>query len=231
MDFPDFTMLLPMAIAPALICAFYIYIRDKYEKEPIRLLLIGIIFGVIITYPIIHTENIVTARLPAVGKAAEAFYLSFIVAAFVEEGYKFILLYFLTWKNKNLNERFDGIVYAVFISLGFAGLENILYVLSPEMGGFETALMRAVYSVPGHAFFGVAMGYYFALSKFENHNRKSFMLKAFLVPWAIHGVYNFILLSGYKYFMFAFIPFLFWLWLSGFKKMRVHLEKSPFKKG
>ncbi|MDR2903335.1 MAG: PrsW family intramembrane metalloprotease [Clostridiales bacterium] len=217
------------AAAPVLICVFYIYIRDKYEKEPIRLLLVGLGFGILITFPIIQAENAVTALMPIGGMLFDAFYQAFAVAAFVEEGLKFAVLYCLTWRNRNLNERFDGIVYAVFIALGFAGFENVLYVLNPELGGMATALSRAVFSVPGHGFFGVTMGYYFALAKFEPEKRAKYMALGFLVPFSIHGVYDFILLSGMPFVFFVFVPFVAFLWVSGFRKMKRHLLASPFK--
>lgn len=218
-----------MALAPALACLFYIYIRDKYEKEPIRLLVIGTIFGVIITFPIIQAENIVTSFLPICGRLTEAFYVSFFVAGLVEETFKFAVLFFLIWRDKNLNEPIDGIVYSVFISLGFAGLENILYVFNPELGGMTTALSRAIFSVPSHGFFGVTMGYYFAMAKFEPQHRTKSLLKAFFVTWLIHGVFDFILLADFKYFMVLFLPFVIIMWINGLKKIKSHLEKSPFK--
>lgn len=217
------------ALSPALACLFYIYIRDKYEKEPVRLLVTGTVFGIFITFPIIQAENMVTALLPICGKLAEAFYISFFVAGFVEEAFKFVVLYFLTWRDKNLNEPMDGIVYSVFISLGFAGLENILYVFNPELGGMSTALLRAVFSVPSHGFFGITMGYYFAMAKFEPHNRTKNLAKAFFVTWFIHGVFDFILLADLKYYMLLFLPFVAYMWLNGFRKIKSHLEKSPFK--
>jgi RsiW-degrading membrane proteinase PrsW (M82 family) len=217
------------AVAPVLICSFYIYVRDKYEKEPYRLLLLGLVFGVTITFPIIQAENMVTALMPVGGLLFEAFYVSFIVAGLVEEAFKFIVLYSLTWRNRNLNERFDGIVYAVFISLGFAGLENILYVFNPELGGMATALSRAIFSVPGHGFFGVMMGYYFAMAKFEAGKKTRLMLRGFLIPWLVHGLYDFILLSNMPFVMFIFVPFVGCLWINGFKKMKKHIADSPFK--
>ncbi len=219
-----------MAVAPTLVCAFYIYIRDKYEKEPLRLLTLGLLYGVIITVPIVHTENFVTLFIPNGGVLMEAFYVSFAVAGFVEEAFKYAVLFFLVWRNDNFNERFDGIVYSVFISLGFAGLENIMYVLNPELGGMNTAFMRAIFSVPGHALFGVAMGYYFALTKFEPEHKVKLSFYAFFVPWLLHGIYDFILLSGMKYMMFVFVPFVVYLWVNGFRKMKAHLQNSPFKK-
>jgi len=221
--------LISLAIAPALICAFYIFIRDKYEKEPIKLLIIGLFYGIVITIPIIKAGQFILVFIPTGGVIMDAFYNSFFVAALTEEFFKYVVLFFLVFYNRNFNERFDGIVYAVFISLGFAGLENIMYVLNPELGGYGTAFARAFVSVPGHALFGVAMGYYFALIKYEPEKKVLYAFMAFFVPWLIHGVYNFILLSGITYMYIVFVPFLAYMWISGFRKMKTHISLSPFK--
>ncbi len=228
-NFLNFSILVQLALAPTIICLFYIYIRDKYEKEPIRLLAVGLLFGIVITVPIIKTENLVTLLAPKGGLILDAFFSSFVVAGLVEELFKFTILYFLVWRNDNFNEKFDGIVYAVFISLGFAGIENVLYVINPELGGFKTAFSRAVFSVPGHALFGVTMGYYFAIARFLEQKHYSFLLKAILVSILVHGTYDFILLSGKAYISIFFIPFVLFLWISGFRKIKTHVQSSPFK--
>jgi RsiW-degrading membrane proteinase PrsW (M82 family) len=84
--------------------------------------------------------------------------------------------------------------------------------------------------VPGHAFFGVAMGYYFALMKYLPKKRKALLAKAFFVPFFLHGTYNFILLADIPYAMWLFVPFVAYLWMAGFRKMKRHVESSPFKK-
>ena len=218
-------MLLSLAIAPVLITLFYIYIRDKYEKEPIMLLIVGLIIGLIITFPIVFVANISILFLPQSATLMhEALFTAFLVSSFVEELFKYIVLFFLTWRNKNLNEKFDGIVYAVFISLGFAFVENILYVFSEDMGGISTAASRAIFSVPGHGIFGVYMGYFFTIAKF---NRILYLPIAFIAPWLIHGTYNFILLSGAPFSLF--IVFIIILWYGAFILMKNHLRDSPFK--
>ncbi|MCL2854004.1 MAG: PrsW family glutamic-type intramembrane protease [Defluviitaleaceae bacterium] len=219
-----------LALAPALICAVYMYIRDKYEHEPKRLLFAGLLAGAVITFPIMRTSGFIAGFTPVLGQLGEAAFTSFAVAGFTEEVFKFAALFFLIWHNRNLNEPVDGIVYAVFISLGFAGVENVLYVLHPQMGGFETAFMRALVSVPSHGFFGVIMGYHFALAKFEPQKRSRHMAMAFFAPWVVHGIYNTLLLSGQGWLMVAFVPFMLIFWLNGFKKIRRHLSISPFKK-
>ncbi|NLK21669.1 MAG: PrsW family intramembrane metalloprotease [Epulopiscium sp.] len=217
--------LLQVATAPVIIASVYIYIRDKYEKEPIKLLILGILFGLIIAAPIMEVEAFLSMFTPGTGGVLEAAYTSFVVASGTEEVFKFIVLYFLIWKNENFNEKFDGIVYAVFISLGFAGIENILYVFNPHLGGYQTAIARAVFSVPGHALFGVAMGYYYSIAKFEKHT----LLKSFFVPWLLHGIYDFILIAKIPSLMLFFIPFVLYLWVQGMRKIKKHIQSSPFK--
>lgn len=221
--------LLEMALAPMVIVCIYIYIRDKYEREPIKLVLTGLLFGIIITAPIVFVEGWIAKRLHFENQIQEAIGISFLVAALVEEAFKYIVLYFLIWKHREFDEKMDGIVYAVFISLGFAGLENVLYVFHPALGGYNTAIARAIFSVPGHGLFGVVMGYYFALGKFEKEKRVKYMVMAFAVPYLLHGVYDLILLSKIPYCMVVFLGFVIYLWRSGFNKIYKHIQSSPFK--
>jgi RsiW-degrading membrane proteinase PrsW (M82 family) len=221
--------LLQVALAPVLTGAIYIYIRDKYEKEPIKLLALGLLFGLIIAAPIMGAEMFLSSFTPVRGETEEALYTAFIVAAGTEEFFKFIVLYFLVWRNRNFNEPIDGIVYSTFISLGFSGIENILYVFNPYLGGYQTGLARAVFSVPGHALFGVTMGYYYAIAKFESNQKKTMLLKTYLVPWIFHGIYDFILLAKIPMLMLLFVPFVLYLWVQGMRKIKIHVQSSPFK--
>ena len=220
-------VLFNLALAPAVIGISYIYVRDKYEKEPYRLLLMGFIYGAIVA-GIVISFGYFANRYEMGSEVKNLLYEALFKSAGIEELTKFIILYFLIWRNKNFNEPFDGIVYSVFISLGFANIENIIYVFNENLGGINTAFMRAVISVPGHGLFGVIMGYYIALAKFKNNS--GYLLKAFILPWIYHSIYNLILLSGFKYYYIFFVPFVIYMWVSGFKKMKIHIENSPFKK-
>lgn len=221
--------LLEAALAPTAVFLIYIYIRDKYEKEPIRLLLLGVLYGALSTAYILGIGGMAEKYITFDFQSWEILYTAFITSAGIEEAIKYVFLYFLVWRNKNFNERFDGIVYAVFIALGFAGIENIIYVFHPSLGGYATALSRAIFSVPGHGLFGVAMGYYFALAKFELHHKTIHLWQAFFVPWLLHGIYNTILLLKFHYFMLIFVPFVGYLWYTGLRKIKYHIEMSPFK--
>ncbi|GHU51520.1 protease PrsW [Clostridia bacterium] len=218
--------MLGMAAAPVCVCLVYIFIRDKYEKEPIKLLCTGLLFGIIITVPIIHTQNFLV-RFTPYSLEGEKIFHSYVVAAAVEELFKFLVLCALMWRHRELDEHFDGIVYAVFVSLGFAGVENVMYVTNPSIGGVWTAASRAFFSVPGHMFFGVCMGYYFSLAKFEK--KRACIFKAFFVTFLMHGTYDYVLLSKSRYMFVPFGILVVYMWVQGFYKMRKHLQKSPFK--
>ncbi|HPE86313.1 MAG TPA: PrsW family glutamic-type intramembrane protease [Bacteroidales bacterium] len=217
--------LIVLALAPVFIIAGYIYFRDKYDREPIALLLKSLFLGAIITVPIVLMESVLSVFSPVNTLILKAFYDGFLVAAFTEELWKFAAVYLLIWRNPAFNERFDGIVYAVFVSLGFAGVENLLYVFD---GGAGVAFSRAVTAVPAHALFGVTMGYYLAMAKFIPFRKQENLTKALFVPLLFHGFYDFILMTGFNWLLFVFLPFLIYLWITGFKRMKMLSDVSRF---
>lgn len=206
-----------IALAPIAIILLYVYIRDKYEREPLSLLLKSLILGALGVVPISLVEDWLSRYIIHFDGLEAAAYNAFVVAAFTEEVFKFLALYVLIWRNREFDERFDGIVYAVFVSLGFAAVENVMYVFS---FGPTTGLLRAITAVPAHALFGISMGYYFALSKFESSNTARNMFRALAVPILLHGIYDFILMSRHPYLLFVFIPYLIYLWRFGFLKLK-----------
>jgi RsiW-degrading membrane proteinase PrsW (M82 family) len=217
--------LLTISLAPVLVILVYIYFRDKYEKEPIGMLLKGLIAGVLITIPIIIFERTFSLLAENLTGLYSAAYDSFIVAALTEESLKFLAVYLLIWRSREFNERFDGIVYAVFVSLGFAAVENVLYVFD---SGMQTGILRALTAVPAHALFGITMGFYLGLARFIPDQRKKLLFKAFLYPIIIHGIYDFLILSGHPVLLILFIPYLIFLWIYGSKKLnRLSASSNP----
>ncbi len=223
--------LILLASAPILVCAFYIFIRDKYEKEPIMLLVVGLALGAVSTIPILYMERVFININPFVSHSKYYdIYKSYVVAGFTEEIFKFLILLFLIYRNRNFNERFDGIVYAVFISLGFALVENILFVINDRFGGVRTGINRAIFSVPAHMLYGVSMGYYFALIKYESEKSLKNITLALINPMFIHGTFDYILTLNNKISFFIFFLYVISLWYFGLKKIKKHIQKSPFKK-
>jgi RsiW-degrading membrane proteinase PrsW (M82 family) len=219
--------LLFVSLAPVLIIAFYIYYRDKHEKEPFPILLKALLAGIVIVLPVVIIERLLMFIYQEGEGLGYAFYNAFVVAGLTEEGMKFLAFYLVFWKNSNFNEKFDGIVYAVFIALGFAAIENILYVFR---GGYGVGLIRSITAIPAHALFGIVMGYYFGLARFSSSHSKSYLLLAFLLPFIFHGLYDFILMSNSKILLALYIPVFFYFGVSGFKKMEKLSDASVFRK-
>jgi RsiW-degrading membrane proteinase PrsW (M82 family) len=218
--------LLFVSIAPIIIVALYVYIRDKYEKEPIGTLIKALLSGVIIIFPIVIIEEFLLQYKPPDNSFSTALYTGFVVAGLTEEGFKFAVFFIFFWNSRDFNERFDGIVYAVFISLGFAAVENIIYVYR---GGYDVGMLRALTAVPAHALFGTVMGFHLGNAKFYISNRWIHLLKAFLMPVWWHGLYDFLIMSRSPVFLLIFIPVLICLWINGFMKMKELSSTSVFR--
>lgn len=217
--------LLLLALAPVFVIATYIYFRDKYEKEPIRLLLFALLAGAFTVLPVLLVESFLSELGTGLPHLLSAGWQAFVVAAFSEETLKYIALYLLIWKSPEFNEKFDGIVYAVYVSLGFAAVENILYVSS---GGMQAGISRAITAVPAHAIFGVTMGFYFGLARFYETGRAALKRKALLYPILLHGIYDFILFTGFAWLTLVFVGFVVYLYISGLKRIRELSRQSIY---
>lgn len=218
--------LLFISLAPVLIIAFYIYNRDKYEKEPYSILFKALMIGILIVLPVFLIEKFLTMFFMSAEGLSYAAYTAFVVAGLTEEAMKFLGFYFFFWKDRNFNEKFDGIVYAVYISLGFAAIENILYVFT---GGAGVGIVRALTAVPAHALFGIVMGYYFGLARFSESHRRIYLTLAFFMAVIFHGLYDFLLMSNSQILLTAFIPVFIYFWIGGFRKMAVLSNASVFR--
>ena len=189
-------MLLISAVAPAIALMIYIYKKDKLEKEPRRLLVSLVILGIVSTFIAMLTETLGENILNGMAVKNELYYrflMYFCVVAVSEEGVKYLFLRIRTWNNPAFNCRFDGVVYAVFVSLGFALFENIMYVFNY---GFATALVRAVFSIPGHTCFAVVMGVFYGIAKqlqVDLRRALSFVMRVLSLFFAVifHGAYDF----------------------------------------
>lgn len=225
--------LISIAIAPIILLLIYIYIKDKYEKEPKLLVLKCFILGVVSSIPIMYFERFFTQFTPNENFFYYALYISFIVASFTEETFKFFIFYCLILKNKKnnyyFNEPFDGLVYCAFISLGFAFIENILYVLSPSMGGINTGILRSIFSVPAHFIFAIYMGNYLSKYKFNKLNNKILLLLAYIVPIFIHGIYDLLLFSDMYYIQILFLIYYIYIVLRSKFIISRFISISPFK--
>ena len=218
--------LLYVSLAPVFIIALYIYIRDKYEKEPVLSLLKALLTGVLIVLPIVFIEGYTNQLCGSLPSLLNPLFKGFFVASLTEEGFKYFAFILFFWGSRNFNERFDGIVYAVYISLGFAAVENVFYVYK---GGYEIGLLRALTAVPAHALFGTVMGFHFGNARFYPDKRKIQLLLAFLMPFTWHGLYDFLLMGQKEILIIFFIPVFIYFWINGFKKIKELSGTSIFR--
>jgi RsiW-degrading membrane proteinase PrsW (M82 family) len=147
--------------------------------------------------------------------------MNFIIVAGAEEGFKFLVLKKITWKNRNFDYRFDGVIYAVAVSLGFAALENIMYVAE---GGLSVALPRALLAIPGHCIFGIFMGNYYGMAKqfsmYGEGREKKYLILAVLHPMLMHGFYDFCLSTGSDIFGIIFFIYVIVLDIFAFRSIK-----------
>ncbi|WP_338789299.1 glutamic-type intramembrane protease PrsW [Metabacillus sp. FJAT-53654] len=209
-------------IAPGLALLCYFYLKDQYESEPIYMVLRSFIFGALLVFPIMFIQYVLETESVFPSKIL----YTFVAVGFLEEFFKWFILFFTIYQHVHFNEHYDGIVYGVSVSLGFATLENIVYLFA---NGVEYAFGRAILPVSSHALFGVLMGYYLGKGKFSiGDNRKKWILFSCIIPILLHSMYDSILLSymNWRYIMLPFMLFLWWFALHKAKKARVKIIDS-----
>ena len=194
-------LLLIAAILPGLFIMYYVYKKDWVEKEPMSLLIKLLVFGAIAVIPAVLMElggsYVVYGEFnePFFATKKQIFLDNFIVVAFSEEICKFIMLKKITWKHPAFDYRFDAIVYSVCVSMGFAVLENIMYLFDH---GLSIAATRALISIPGHACFAIVMGVFYGQAKlWERIGQMSKMrvdlILAVFLPVLMHGFFDYCL--------------------------------------
>ena len=204
---------------------YYVYRSDRLDRESPYLLRRLVLAGIFSTLTSVVLEEIGIGILDRAVSSRSALYPIlefFLIVAFAEEGSKFFFMYRTTWRSAEFNCQFDGVVYATFISLGFALWENIKYVLRY---GFSTSLIRAVTAIPGHACFGVFMGVWYGLSKrFDRRGNRAASLvcrgMALLMPALLHGTYDYIATTERAPYAWAFVCFVVCLFLVSFLLVR-----------
>lgn len=215
------------AITPGIALGLMFYLFDRHDREPIRMLLKVFILGVIYVVPTVIVENILSTFNIFGGLLGTA-YTAFIVAGFTEEYMKRRVVLNHVYFNPVFNEKLDGIVYCVMSALGFATIENVMYVVFRFSDVESIGFYRGILSVPAHMLFAVTMGYYLSLAKFSTtpERQRYFYKKSLSVPVVLHGIFDFILMSGIEVLMLLFIPFVIYLWVVNLKKLNVYYNDS-----
>ncbi len=208
-----------ITLLPSLLIALFFIKSDKYP-EPTKEIIKVFAFGFLITIPIFFINTIIFSII-------QNFSIALIPAAFVEEFFKFLIIYYVVRKSIHLDEPIDCIVYAVLVSLGFATLENFYYVYVSEFASnpyqeFYLAILRAFTAVPAHALFGSIMGYCFYKYHFENN--KDYLILTILLPTIAHFFYNLLASSGFILIIIIYILSLIFINMKLLKKLKKKQE-------
>ena len=214
-------MLLLLAILPPLLIAYYVYQKDKYDKEPKSLIIKSFLFGCVAILPAIFLETIYNQSL-----FPNLFLYVFFGIALIEEGVKYFFLKNYMYKKKEFNEPMDGIVYAVMISLGFATVENISYVFKYGEQGLFVAITRMFTAIPLHAVCGVILGYFVGLAKFSD-DKRPLLFKGLFLAVLIHALYNYFIFLG-QGFIFSIIVLIVAIYYSK-KAIDIHQQDSKIR--
>ena len=217
-------ILLLAAVAPVAVLLYYIYLKDRRCPEPRDMLFRAFRYGIYSTFAVIVLMS-PFASSSSPKTFMDALKVSFFEAGIPEEFCKWMALFILVWKSPQFDEYIDGIVYAVFISMGFACLENVMYVVE---GGMNVAVSRALLSVPAHFLFAVIMGYYLSMARFHLEKRTYYMACSILFPMLAHGLFDTMAfwMGTIEYpssYLIAFVVFVLadiWLWRVGVRKIR-----------
>ena len=218
-------ILIAAAVIPAIILLIRVERADRLEKESRGLLASLVLFGIASTAIASLLERIGMGILDSVFEYESTLYnilLYFGVVALAEEGAKYVLLKRRTWRNPEFNCQFDGVVYGVFVSLGFALWENIEYV---ALFGLGTAAIRAVTAVPGHACFGVFMGAWYGMAKRREGagdlaGAKRMRTRALLIPALLHGFYDFAASSESDSMNLVFFGFVIIMFITAYRLVK-----------
>ncbi|MEC0349862.1 glutamic-type intramembrane protease PrsW [Bacillus subtilis] len=203
-------------IAPGIALLSYFYLKDQYDNEPVHMVLRSFFLGVVLVFPIMFIQYVLEKENVGGG----SFFVSFLSSGFLEESLKWFILMISVYPHAHFDEHYDGIVYGTSVSLGFATLENILYLIGH---GVEHAFVRALLPVSCHALIGVIMGFYLGKARFSaDKARVKWLTLSLVVPSLLHGSYDFILtaLSNWIYYILPFMVFLWWFGLRKAKKAR-----------
>jgi RsiW-degrading membrane proteinase PrsW (M82 family) len=221
------TRLFVIALVPGIVLALSAYLADRYDKEPLGLLLKVFILGALSVIPTAIVEKFLIS-FNVFGGLLNAAFMAFVVAGLTEEFFKREVVLRTAFKHPSFDEKLDGIIYAAFSALGFATVENVMYVVFRFAVNPYVGIYRGIFSVPAHLLFAVTMGYYLSLAKFAENKEsyRYYFRRSLIVPVILHGIFDFILMSDVPILLTLFIPFIIYLWVVNLKKLNKYYVES-----
>ncbi len=220
-----------LAITPSIALGLGIYLVDRYDREPILLLVKIFSLGALTVIPVFILQRILLS-INIRHDLLKTIFTSFIIAGMTEEYFKREIVLRWAFNNPNFNERLDGIVYSSFSALGFATIENIMYIMfRASNDNYHIGILRGILSVPAHILFAITMGYYLSLAKYceDDRLKAGFLYKSLLIPVVFHGIFNFLLMAKIPILMLLFIPYVIYLWKTNLDKLNKYTKHSKNK--
>ena len=218
-----FFWLLVVSFGPGLLWVYYFYRKDKYDPEPISLVLKAFLYGILAVFPAVLLEYPFSKLIAQPPNLITLLLLTVFVIGLVEETMKYLAIRYTVFKADQFNEVMDGIIYLVTAALGFAAFENLLY---SAVLGFKVGLTRAFITSLVHASFSGILGYYLGRAKLEDNSKLIYIGLGQVI--LLHGVYDFLVMGNLVsiYFVFAIVVGLYFYLGQLIKKS---LLTSPFK--
>lgn len=225
----DLTIILFLTFFPILLIAILTYYKDK-EKEPIPILLSFFLLGIVSCFVVMILSLSLSKFIPFMKLQSQnmdfinIILYSFIGIALLEEICKWIFVYFKGYKHKEFEETYDIIIYSIFVSLGFIFFENCLYIVNANPK-ILPVILRTLSSVPGHVCNAIFMGYYLSMAKQFDYQKnkkleKQNIILSIIIPTILHGIYDFLIMSGYKILIITFFVFIIILYIISIKKLQ-----------
>lgn len=221
-------LLIILAILPVVLICYFIYDKDIHKENPKKILLLfilGLIAGMLVIPISVLLEYLIpTFRIDISDMNMIQLALkTFIEIALIEEFCKWIMTYLAGYKSDTFTETYDIIIYTVFVAMGFATFENMLYIL--DSNSISVAISRAIFSIPAHTSYAIFMSYYLCKAKLfeitdKPINKTINILKSLLIPILFHGIFDFCLFTGKTIFIIIFIAFVILLFLLAFERLR-----------
>ncbi len=219
-----------LAIVPSLLLVWYYYRQDRRKPEPKGLIIKTFLLGIVVTLPVIIVELLVSLFEGFFSWFPLLYYCfkAFVVAAFCEEAFKLLIVKKYAYNQVHFDEMMDGVVYTIVASLGFACMENILYVIGD---GVTVAILRAFTALPMHAVASGMMGYYIGKAKFadDKTQERSFLYKGLWIAILIHGLYDFFIFASPvlgSIWGFAIFPLLIWTFIRLRSKIKSAIKED-----
>lgn len=222
-----------LAILPIVLIGIFYYNRDTL-KEPVKLLSNLFIYGIISALIVVMISLLSFKIFPNYTNMENAsllkiFLYTFFFVSLIEEFIKWLMIYKICYKHPEFDQLYDIIIYSVYIGLGFAFFENLIYLI-PATNGVLLAVFRGITAIPAHTCFQTFMGYY--LSLFKKEKKKKFMALSLIIPITLHGIYDFLLYSNNIIFAAIFLIFLVTLFIITILKVNkiIKLDKNDLEK-